>query len=206
MKVVAFLGSPRDEGNTSIILKEILRGAIENEAEIKFYNLYDLNLKACRSCCYCRVVEKCSTNDDMDKVLEEIKNADAVIIGSAIFMGQVTGPVKNFIDRLFPLLDNDFKPRYGTKNTIMVYSLGLESGNTYKDYFMHTAKGIEKLGLKVTDSIIYFSGNELNSAKENQIIKAKAYNIGRKLVENYFIKKDIENSEYVVKNIASYLN
>ena len=56
-----------------------------------------------------------------------MKTADAVVVGSPIYIMQMTGPVKNLYDRFFPLTDDRmYRPRFGTKKMVTVYTQGMD--------------------------------------------------------------------------------
>ncbi|AKX95767.1 FMN reductase [Moorella thermoacetica] len=182
-KMVAFIGSPRKEGNTSTIVREIARGAKEAGAEVKIYNLNEMTLKPCQSCFYCRQAENCATKDDMQSVYADIKNADAIVIGSPIYMSQVTAQTKLLIDRLFPLIDANFKPRFGVKKTVVVYSQGQDEAGAFQRYFEYNANVLKMLGLDIVDTIICSGANDPQTAVKNEGLMAKAFKTGRELVE-----------------------
>ena len=110
-KVVIFNGSPRMDGNIATILNIIARGARDKGAEVKFYTLFKMKFMACQSCFSCRLNPDCAINDELRAALQHVKDADSIVVGSPIYMMQVTGPVKNMYDRFFPLMDTEFKPR-----------------------------------------------------------------------------------------------
>ena len=88
-RVVAISGSPRKDANTETIIKQVIKGtASEN---YKFYRLEDLTINGCKSCYACRGTNKCVLEDDMQEIIEDIKQADVLIIGTPIFMWQMTG-------------------------------------------------------------------------------------------------------------------
>ena len=109
-KIIAFNGSPRKEWNTATLLKSALEGAAAQGAETKLIHLYDLKYKGCISCFDCKEKDgksygKCSVRDDLKKIFKEIETIDAVILGSPIYMGLITGEMKSFLERLiFPYL------------------------------------------------------------------------------------------------------
>ena len=121
-KVVVFNGSPRMDGNIATILKSVVQGARDSGAEVKEYTLFKMKFMACQSCFNCRVNEDCAINDELRAALQKVKEADAVVVGSPIYMMQMTGPVKNMYDRFFPLMDTKFQPRFGKKKMLTVYS------------------------------------------------------------------------------------
>lgn len=112
MKVIAINGSPRKGWNTEKLLIEALRGAESAGAETKLVQLYDLKYTGCKSCFGCKRkgMESCHCilKDELTPVLEEIFEADAVILGSPIYFGSLTGQIVSFLERLeFPLLSYD---------------------------------------------------------------------------------------------------
>lgn len=182
-KVVAFIGSPRKNANTSTIVGEIIRGSKEAGAEAKVYDLNDMNIKGCQSCFYCRQADTCSIKDDMQAVYEDIKEADAVIIGSPVYMHQFTAQTKLLFDRLFPLASPQFTPRFGIKKTIMLYSQGNPDPDAFKQSFEENAIVLKVMGLDVIDTIIAVSANEPQTAKNNAQLMEQAFNAGKELVK-----------------------
>ena len=110
MRIIAINGSPRKRWNTATLLKKALEGAESQGAETELINLYDLNFKGCKSCFSCktngsRSYGKCAVKDDLTPILERIEDFDAIILGSPIYLGTVTGEMRSLIERLiFPYL------------------------------------------------------------------------------------------------------
>ncbi|OIQ54618.1 NAD(P)H dehydrogenase (quinone) [Moorella thermoacetica] len=182
-KIVAFIGSPRKKGNTSTIVEEIARGAKEAGAEVKVYYLNDMTIKPCQSCFYCRQVENCATKDDMQSVYADIKDAGAIVIGSPIYMAQVTAQTKLLLDRLFPIIDANFKPRFGVKKTVLVYSQGQGEDEAFRGYLEYNANVLKLLGLDIVDTIMCTGANDPQTAAKNESLMAKAFKTGKELVE-----------------------
>ena len=108
MKVIAFNGSPRKKWNTATLLQKALDGAASRGAETEIFHLYELNYKGCVSCFACKTKNgksygMCSAKDDLTSILRKVKEVDAIILGSPIYYGTVTGEMKSFMERLmFP--------------------------------------------------------------------------------------------------------
>jgi multimeric flavodoxin WrbA len=105
MKTIAINGSPRKGWNTHILVEEALRGAAGRGSETELVNLYDLNFKGCISCFECKrrggkSLGRCAAKDDLTPVLNRIHECDALIIGSPIYIGEVTAAVRGLIERL----------------------------------------------------------------------------------------------------------
>lgn len=117
MKVVAINGSPRKKWNTATLFKYALKGAELVGVETKLIHLYDLDYKGCMSCFACKLkggesCGRCAVNDDLDPLLEETRTVDALILGSPIYYGDVTGEMRSFLKRLLfpnPIYVNDLK-------------------------------------------------------------------------------------------------
>ncbi len=103
MKVMAFIGSPRQAGNTSKIIGSIGAGLAESGHQVEIYRLADLDNKGCRACgaCQANQVEYCAIHDKTTELLPKIANADCIIVGTPVYMLQMSGYMKNFLDRLF---------------------------------------------------------------------------------------------------------
>jgi len=110
MKIIAFNGSPRKKWNTAMLLQKALEGAASQGADTKLIHLYNLNFKGCISCFACKTREgksygKCAVKDDLTPIFNKIEKADAIILGSPIYFGTVTGEMRSFMERLmFPYL------------------------------------------------------------------------------------------------------
>ena len=118
MNVIGINGSPRKQWNTATLVAKALEGAAAQGATTDLFHLYDLDFKGCKSCFACKIrggksYGKCVLNDDLTPVLEKIAAADALVIGSPIYFGTVTGETRSFLERLlFPYLT--YTVPYGT--------------------------------------------------------------------------------------------
>lgn len=139
MKVVAINGSPRKKWNTATLLEKSLEGAASEGAETEMIHLYDFNFKGCISCFACKLkggksYGKCAVKDDITPVLEKLEEADAVILGSPIYLGNSTGEMRSFMERyVFPYLvySNDIPSLYPKNISVgFIYTMGIK-----EDYF-----------------------------------------------------------------------
>jgi len=110
MKVIAINGSPRKKWNTATLVGKALEGAAAQGAETELIHLYDLDFKGCISCFACKTrggksYGTCGFTDGLTPILKKIIEADALVIGSPIYFGSVTGETRSFLERLlFPYL------------------------------------------------------------------------------------------------------
>lgn len=113
-KIMIIDGGPRKNMNTAALLAKVAEGATQAGAEVKVVRLYDMAYKGCVSCLACKIKGKashvCEYKDTLTPVLEEIAQADGLVLGSPIYFGDVTGLMRTFLERLaFPWLSyNDY--------------------------------------------------------------------------------------------------
>ncbi|MBS4055593.1 MAG: flavodoxin family protein [Thermaerobacter sp.] len=106
-KVLGLCGSARRDGNTDLLIREILRGAADTGAAVETIRLSDLSISPCTGCNHCKTHDECSIPDDMSMLLDEIVQSSGVVLGSPVYMGQATGQTKVFLDRLYQLRRGD---------------------------------------------------------------------------------------------------
>ncbi|MCP4229463.1 MAG: flavodoxin family protein [bacterium] len=184
MRVVGFVGSPRKGGNSETLVKEVLAGAAENGGETEIYYLNDLSIKGCQACGACKTSDVCATDDDMLPLLDEIKGAAAIIVGSPVYMYQMTGQTKLFFDRFFALLDRSSNPRFEKgKPVVLVFAQGETDEDAYTAYFDHTARFLTVVGFNVKNVIIAAGVVGTGEAKEIEGVMIAARDAGRELIE-----------------------
>ncbi|MDR2808323.1 MAG: flavodoxin family protein [Spirochaetaceae bacterium] len=103
--VIAINGSPRVGWNTHILVEEALKGAASKGAKTEMFNLYELDFKGCISCFECKrkggsSMGRCAVSDDLRPVLDKIDSCNGLIIGSPIYLFEVTAAVRAFFERL----------------------------------------------------------------------------------------------------------
>lgn len=182
MKILGIVGSPRVDGNTQKLVELILASTVENGAETKIFNLNEMNIKGCQSCFRCRTSDQgCVINDDMPQLFEEIKQADAVIIGSPIYFGQMTAQLKLFVDRHYSQFGSDFKSKIGKKDSVLVFTHGNPKSDLFKQYIDSTSKLFGFLGYNVQDLIIEAGLRKIGAINQNEELIQKTKEIGEKL-------------------------
>ncbi|HHW42362.1 MAG TPA: flavodoxin family protein [Desulfotomaculum sp.] len=100
MKILAINGSHRKGKNTAAMLQAVLEEAARAGAETELVELTDYQIKPCQACNRCLGKTECSIkDDDMAKLGEKMLAADGIVLGSPVYWANVTGLMKNFIDR-----------------------------------------------------------------------------------------------------------
>ncbi len=189
-KIVALLGSPRKGSNSALIAQRVMDAAAAEGAQCEMFQLYDLNYSGCIACMGCKkAADECVLQDDLTHVLRTIREADVLIIASPVYFGQITGPLKCAMDRMYSLM----APTYLSggpisrldpgKACVIVLTQGAPDPAVFADiypglahflgpqwfgYDMHLLRGV---GLAMP-----------GAAAENAELMAEAEELGRKLM------------------------
>lgn|GEM_PF-599644 len=102
-KWIAVLGSPRRHKNTETLMDYYIEDLEKKGRRVEKVILSKMELNICNGCEYCSKYNTCHFNDDISKVINKIKNAEGVILGSPSYNYNVTPYMKIFLDRLFSL-------------------------------------------------------------------------------------------------------
>ena len=99
-KIIIIDGGPRKTFNTASMLQKIAEGAasVSSEIEVKTIRLYDMQYRGCMSCMACKLKDRvsnvCKYKDALTPVLEEIAQADGLVMGSPIYFSEVTAQLR----------------------------------------------------------------------------------------------------------------
>lgn len=102
MKVIAFNGSPRPDGNTSILLNRVLEPIKARGIQTEVFQLGGSNIHGCRACYGCRQKKdgRCIHHDDIaNECITKMEEADGIILGSPTYFADVTPETKALMDR-----------------------------------------------------------------------------------------------------------
>ncbi len=104
MKVLAVNGSHRKGMNVAKMLYAALEEAGKSGLDTELVEITDFEIKPCLSCNKCLFKPECKIDDDdMGVLYEKLQEADGIILGSPVYFSNVTGRLKNFMDRTRPL-------------------------------------------------------------------------------------------------------
>lgn len=102
MKVVAFNGSARKDGNTSILINYVLNELQQEGIETEVFNLSGRKIHGCVACrkCFDNKDQRCAvTGDVLNECIEKMLSADGIILGSPTYFTDVSTEMKALIDR-----------------------------------------------------------------------------------------------------------
>ena len=99
IKILAIYGSPRRKGNTALLLKKAVHGALESGAEVEEIILRDLKMSPCLEIYGCKKTGRCVIQDDFQKVYDQLLSCHGLMLASPIFYYTVSAHTKIFMDR-----------------------------------------------------------------------------------------------------------
>ena len=137
-KIVAINASPRTTWNTATLVREAAKGAEAEGAEVKVFDFYKLEkFTGCISCFGCKLPEHQGVSvckDGLTQVLEEIRTADGLIIGTPNYLGDVSAAFRALYERLiFQALTYKVEPRSYNEHLIPV--LFIMTSNCSEEYY-----------------------------------------------------------------------
>lgn len=103
MYVVAINGSPKEKGNTYAALRLVTDELEKEEISTEIVHIGNKTIRGCLACgrCFENQNEKCIIEDEVNIILQKLKNADGIIIGSPVYYASMAGTLKCFLDRTF---------------------------------------------------------------------------------------------------------
>jgi len=117
MNILAFNGSPRRSGNTTLLLREFLKGADEYGAQSEVVIAHETNLNYCRGCLRCNILKRCSIKgDDWSDLSKKILRADTIVFASPVYFHHLSSPLKKVLDRFRSFINVQITPQ-GLKHT-----------------------------------------------------------------------------------------
>lgn len=186
-KVLVILGSPRSGKATRAGVEALIEAgkAANPHVEWQMIDLAGKDIAGCTACGACRKTLTCSVKDDFLPLIDSLQDeeAAAMILASPVYMGSMTGQMKNFIDRTVMFRRNGFlfKNRWGGA---LAVGGSRNGGQELTIQGLHAAMLIHDM-LIVGDgeSTAHFGGTLHSLDKEDAAGYATARNLGRRMAE-----------------------
>lgn len=143
MKVVAFNGSPRKDGNTAKAIETVAAELRSKGIKVEIVHVGHTAIAGCVACgsCFKTKDDKCAIrNDSVNDWIEQMKEADGLIFGSPVYFSGVNGTMKSFLDRAGYVLSRTGALRHKVGAAVVAVrrtggSATLDSLKHYIDYF-----------------------------------------------------------------------
>jgi multimeric flavodoxin WrbA len=182
-KVLIVMGSPRRNGNSASLARQVAAGAREFGAKVESVFLQGLSIRPCTACDACRrkLKKDCIIRDDMKSLYPRLMAADAIVIASPIYWFTISAQTKLFMDRWYALGGEDGYALAGKKfGVVLAYadadpftSGAVNALRTFQDAFGYI--GAELVGT------VYGSAAAAGEIRKNQAVMDAAYELGKKI-------------------------
>ncbi len=209
MKITVFNGSPRGKkGTTNVMVEEFLAGASEAGAEVETIFLVDKEINYCLGCvtCWVKTPGKCVQKDGMEALIGKFMGSDVSVLATPLHIDNVSGIMKNFLDRLFPIrmphfeLDSHGETRHVSRyehypKLMMISSCGYPEQSQFQVIRLWLKRFSRNFNMEVVGEI-YRSWGWLLKSKDAQLEpKIAAYRnllkkAGREVVENLKLSEE----------------
>ena len=154
MKIIGISGSSRVK-KTNLMLKTVLDAT---GAEYELVNLKDNNIRACLNCKSCHKSFVCAQKDDMQLLYPKLIEADIIVLGSPTYFDNVSGIMKNFMDRCLPFY---FSRKLEDKRVVVLsvggFELDLDENGECK--WCKEGEACSRTVLRCIDSMKFFSNH-----------------------------------------------
>ena len=189
--IIAIYGSPRRKGNTALLMKKAVEGALEAGAEVEEIVLRDLKMSPCLEIYGCKKDGRCVIQDDFQGVYDRLLACQGLMLASPIFFYTVSAHTKTLMDRFQSLwvkkhwIDKaPFGERDFSKKGLFI-SVGATKGKRLFEGTLLTVRYFfEVLDMQLWRSLLYrsldFEGDVLNYP----VYLEEAKKAGKELVQS----------------------
>lgn len=186
MRVLGLSCSPRKDGNTDLLLKELLRGARDGGAETEKVNACCLHIAPCRGCGACGPTGRCAIEDEMQQVYDRINGAHTIALASPLYFYNVTAQCKALIDRCQALwsLKYVLKQKADKKHGFFL-SVGATRGEKMFDCATLTVRYFfDAINATYSGHLLFREIDEKGAIRSHPSALREAYAAGMHLVTN----------------------
>jgi multimeric flavodoxin WrbA len=167
MKILALIGSPRKNGNTSVMVNFLIEKLDSTQFIVETCRLYDYQIGPCIDCRGCKKHELvCIVKDDMQSLYPKIEDAEIIIIGTPIYWFGPSAQTKLMLDRLRPYFGS--QKLAGKKSALLLPAgTGVKDCDLTIEMFRRSfeALGVEFIGAVTAEAYDIGDVRNNNSAK-----------------------------------------
>ena len=182
MRVLGVVGSPRKDGNTDILVDEVLRGAKDAGAEVEKIFLNDLEVKPCQAECsdYCKKKGYCKIRDDMSPLYGKLFDSDAIVLGTPVYWYGPSAQLKAFIDRWYAFSHPKYIRKMRGKRVVLIAPLEETDTAAAQPLVNMIRRSLGYLEARFHNKLIVSAGSK-GAVRRNREAMKRAYRIGSRL-------------------------
>ncbi|MBL4930986.1 flavodoxin family protein [Clostridium paridis] len=193
MRIVVIISSARKNGNTATIVKSIENETVQYaknlsvNLDIEWINLFDYELQLCRGCriCFNKGEAYCPLKDGLLNIRDKMIKADGVIFASPVYVEDVNGTMKNFIDRMAFICH---RPAFSGKKSIIITTSG---GGATSHAIRTISAAIQSWGFNISTKRNFRTGTLMDKEK----VELEYSNDIKAIAKNFF------DSLYIIEKL-----
>jgi len=181
-QVLVLKGSPRPQGNSSILADQAANGARQAGAQVEVFSLHDMDIRPCDACDMCHEQNGvCIIKDDMQILYPRLREADGILIASPIYWFTISAQTKLFIDRWYALEGPQGNALKGKQFGVLLaygdtdsYTSGaINAIRTFQDMFRYLRVDLA--------GIVYGTALDEGDARKQPALLERAFELGKKI-------------------------
>ena len=180
-KILGIVGSPRRNGNTHLLVSQLLEGAREAGAVTETILLGDFHIRECDGCHVCRRNLPCAKNDDMNDLYLKIMESDHIVFGTPVYWYGPTALMKAFVDRFVYFNCPENRARIAGKTASLVIPLEETDPETWTPVTDFFRKSLDYLGIPNLGTIIAPGVEAKGEVRNHPEILREAHELGHRL-------------------------
>jgi multimeric flavodoxin WrbA len=180
VNVLGIVGSPRQGGNTDLLVDEVLRGAADGGAQVEKVTLDKLEIAPCRACNACLRTGECVQRDDMLALMESMARSQVWVLGTPVYWWGPTAQFKLFVDRWYGARRSI---SFAGRRAILVIPLGDTNTRTARHLEGMMQDAMAYLNMEHLTTILAPGADERGIARQRPRVVEAAYNAGREAAE-----------------------
>ncbi len=188
MKVISFLGSPRVNGNTELLLAEAVKAIEEQGHEVTIFRPARMNIGPCESCGACEGTGECIITDEMDDVYKAIYEGHRFIISTPLYFASLTAQIKTVIDRCQAiwsakyLLEKPIPEGADGRKGLLLMAGGMKSEKQFQGGELVAKAFFRTINVSSHETLYFKKIDAEGDIKKHPTALKEAYEAGRKLV------------------------
>ncbi|HPE15401.1 MAG TPA: flavodoxin family protein [Oscillospiraceae bacterium] len=190
MKVSGFVGSARKNGNTDILVQNVLAGVSRCGIETERIYLADCGIAACTGCEGCRTSFRCVRKDGMQDIYDKLEESDGIVLGSPTYFYNMSSLTKAWLERLYcyDIFDDSDRSVWlslgevtGIKYAVTVAVCEQDDAEDMGYTSPAMDKALQAVGFRVVESVKALHLYKKGDCENQKEILEKAVSAGEKL-------------------------
>lgn len=179
-KIVILNGSPRRNGNTSVLVKAFAEGAEYSGNTVTEFFLSSMDIHGCKGCFGGHSSKDCPCvqHDGMEKIYPAVKDCDVIVLATPLYYWNMSGQIRTAIDRLFALEEGDgnLLRGHGRASALLMAA----EGNGFEDVLQYYDHLMEHLQWKNLGHVLAGGNGDVGDIEGKPEVQ-EAYNLGKSI-------------------------